>query len=144
MTTVRLTRHALPLKIIHSNRFGVSSVCQLVSFLSNVLRTERSIPTNKREKEYDRAFGDLQAALRRSAGQPAGADILVPAGGVPERVLSRPPDPGYQEEASRECMAFEASHDLPYGGGNKSIGGLWIIASVQNKSQGKPRLLSSQ
>lgn len=82
--------------------------------------------------------------LRGSTGQPAGADILVPAGGVPKRVLYRPPDPGYQEEAARERMALEASHDLPYGGGNKSIGGLWIIASVQNKNQGNPRLLSSQ
>lgn len=47
--------------------------------------------------------------------------MLVPAGGVPQGVLSCPPDPGYQEEASRERVALEASHDFHYVGGNKSI-----------------------
>lgn len=66
--------------------------------------------TNKREEEYDGAFDDLQAALRGSAGQPSGADVLVPAGGVPERVLSSPPESRHQEEASRQRVALKAPH----------------------------------
>lgn len=75
-----------------------------------MLCEQRHLPTNKREKEDDRAFDDLQAALRGSTGQSTGADMLVPAGGVPQRVLSCPPDPSYQEEASGERVALEASH----------------------------------
>lgn len=67
--------------------------------------------TNKREKKYDSVFNDLQAALWGSAGQTGGTYVLIPAGGVPERVLSRPPDPNYEEEAPREGMTLEAAHD---------------------------------
>ncbi len=82
-----------------------------------------NLHTNKGEEEYDRAFDDLQAALWGSAGQPSGAYVLVPAGGVPERVLSGPPDPSDQKEAPRERMALEASHDSRHlnRGWNKSI-----------------------
>lgn len=83
----------------------------------------RDLQTNNREEEHNRAFNDLQAALWSFTGQSTGADVLVPAGGVPERVLSCPPDSSYQEEASWECMALEASHDLHYVGGNKSVSG---------------------
>lgn len=72
----------------------------------------RNQRTDNREEEYDGTFDDFQAALQRPAGQAAGADVLVPAGGVPERVLASPPDPKDQEKASRQCMALEASHDL--------------------------------
>lgn len=67
--------------------------------------------THEREEDDDGVLDDLQAALRGSAGQPGGTYILVPAGGVPEGVLCRPPDPSDQEEASGERVALEASHD---------------------------------
>lgn len=67
--------------------------------------------TNKGEKEYDRALRDLQAPLRGSAGQPSGTDALVPAGGVPQRVLHRPPNPGNEEKGPGESVAPEATHD---------------------------------
>lgn len=66
--------------------------------------------TNQREEEYDRALNDLQAPLRGSAGQSSGTYVLVPAAGVPERVLSGPPDASYEEEAPGERMALEAPH----------------------------------
>lgn len=77
--------------------------------------------TNDGEKEHYGAFDDLQAALQSPAGQPAGADVLVPAGGVPERVLARPPDPRHKEEASGERMALEASHDSTYPWGTTKL-----------------------
>lgn len=77
--------------------------------------------TNDGEKEHYGAFDDLQAALQSPAGQPAGAYVLVPAGGVPERVLPRPPDPRHEEEASGERMALEASHDSAYPWGTTKL-----------------------
>lgn len=68
--------------------------------------------TDDREEEYDGAFNDFQAALQSPAGQAAGADVLVSASGVPERVLASPPDPKEQKKASRQSMALEASHGL--------------------------------
>lgn len=68
-------------------------------------------PTNKGEKDYNRALDHLQPALQDSTGQSTGAHVLVPAGNMPERMLSCPPETSYQEEASRECMTLEASHD---------------------------------
>lgn len=75
------------------------------------LRKYTDLLTNKREKEQDRVLNDLQAALWGSAGQASGAYVLVPAGGVPERVLSCPPDASYEEEGPREGVTFEAAHD---------------------------------
>lgn len=81
--------------------------------------------TDDREKQYDDTFHDFQPALQSPAGQAAGADVLVPAGGVPERVLASPPDPKDQEKASRQCMALEASHGLGLQpqGKNRAISG---------------------
>lgn len=81
--------------------------------------------THDREEEYDGTLDDLQPALQSPAGQAAGADVLVPAGGVPERVLASPPDPKEQEKASRQRVALEASHGLslqPHGT-NRAISG---------------------
>lgn len=81
--------------------------------------------TDDREEEYDSTFDDFQPALQSSAGQTAGADVLVPAGGVPERVLASPPDPKEQEKASRQRVALEASHGLGLQplGRNRAISG---------------------
>lgn len=48
--------------------------------------------THEGEEKDERAFEDLQAALRRSAAQPGRTDVLVSTGGVPQRVLGRPPE----------------------------------------------------
>lgn len=71
----------------------------------------RNRRTDDREEEYNGTFDDFQTPLQSPAGQATGADILVPAGGVPERVLPSPPDPKDQEKASGQRMALEASHD---------------------------------
>lgn len=69
-------------------------------------------PTNKGEEDYNRALDHLQPVLQASAGQSTGADVLVPAGNMPERMLPCPPESSYQEEASGERMTLEAPHDL--------------------------------
>lgn len=81
--------------------------------------------TDNREEEYDGTFDDFQAALQSPAGQAAGANVLVPARGVPERVLASPPDPKEQEKASRQSMALKASHGLGLQpqGKNRAISG---------------------
>lgn len=75
------------------------------------IHTRQDRHTDDREEEHNGTFDDFQAALQSPAGQAAGADVLVPAGGVPEWVLPSPPDPKDQEKASGQRMALEASHD---------------------------------
>lgn len=77
----------------------------------DALRSFLDTLTNKGEKEYDWALNDLQPSLWGSASQTSRTNTLVPARGMPNRVLYRPPNPGNKEEGPRESVASEAAHD---------------------------------